>query len=398
MRKKLVFLIIVFLFSQLMLPSKAHAYDLTIYKTADNSVMGVKEDKLGLDMTGYMFLGEGTKEGLYFRIGIQTPFDTILGYLTILEKGFSTEENTNSGNELENEALQETIGNGADIVLPDTIPSITDDNTPSFDEGMFIPDLDNSSSSIIENVTPPLNNTILTPDSDNSSSIIEEVIPSFDDTTFTPIEDNSTIDDIDNSVFDDSTTGNNNTEKEEISVGDSDSALDSTTATVVKGSTKKNSLNMDWRLLFTFGPAKRIFMGESAFVYLGYGFSGDLGHKVDIEKETKHTITESYAIFGADLDFGMRYTLKKNTSIRVGAHFTTSIFGIKGKTITNTNEVILTNSVDIYGYALSTKGIFETLTAKGYIMLATALGEKRNVTYNYSNTTNKIGGGTITVI
>ena len=56
-----------------MLPSKAHAYDLTIYKTADNSVMGVKEDKLGLDMTGYMFLGEGTKEGLYFRIGIQTP-------------------------------------------------------------------------------------------------------------------------------------------------------------------------------------------------------------------------------------------------------------------------------------------------------------------------------------
>ena len=30
-------------------------------------------------------------------------------------------------------------------------------------------------------------------------------------------------------------------------------------------------------------------------------------------------------------------------------------------------------------------------------MLATALGFRKNVTYNYSNTTDKIGGGTITV-
>ena len=84
------------------LSSKASSYDLTIYKTADNSVMGVKEDKLGLDITGYMFIGEGNTEGLYFRIGVQTPFDTILGYLNLFNDYISKNENELVSKETEN--------------------------------------------------------------------------------------------------------------------------------------------------------------------------------------------------------------------------------------------------------------------------------------------------------
>ena len=105
----------------------------------------------------------------------------------------------------------------------------------------------------------------------------------------------------------------------------------------------------------------------------------------------------SYAVVGADLDFGMRYNLKANTSIRVGVHFTASLIGVKSKNILNTKEENIYNNIDIYGYSLSERGIFETLRGKGYMMLATALGFNKKTTYNYSNTTKTIGGGTITV-
>ena len=64
----------------------------------------------------------------------------------------------------------------------------------------------------------------------------------------------------------------------------------------------------------------------------------------------------------------------------------------------NTREEQIFSNLDIYGYALSEKGIFETLNGKGYIMLAATFGDKRKTTYNYFITTSKIGGGTITVL
>ena len=96
MRKKLVILSLSLLFLLFSLEANDSPYDLTIYPTADNSVMGVLGDKLGLDMTGYMFIGEGTERGLYFRVGVQTPFDTILGYLNLFNNEISTQNKTNS--------------------------------------------------------------------------------------------------------------------------------------------------------------------------------------------------------------------------------------------------------------------------------------------------------------
>ena len=119
---------------------------------------------------------------------------------------------------------------------------------------------------------------------------------------------------------------------------------------------------------------------------------------VEVEKDTKYSVTTSYSVLGADLDFGMRYTLKTNTTIRVGVHFTASLLGARWQTVMNTREEQIFSNLDIYGYALSEKGIFETLNGKGYIMLAATFGDKRKTTYNYSNTASKIGGGTITVL
>ena len=386
-KKKLVLLLVTILLAQLSLVAKASNYDLTIYKTADNSVMGVKEDKLGLDMTGYMFLGQESEKGLYFRVGVQTPFDTILGYLNLLEKEMSiaenkgNESNKESENQKEIPGIEDTITNDNSIPQ-DTLPSLDDSFSPSLGDETILENEDiplfNESSLIPEN---PLDN-------DTNDKVFNNEIP-------LPSNEES---------FDGENTDKEmikeeeEEDMEEITVGDEDSPLDPLPTTVIRGTTTKNSFNKEWRLLFTFGPANRRFMGENAFVYLGYGVSGDLGHKVEVEKTTRNTVISTYAILGVDLDFGMKYTLKTNSSIRVGAHFTTSLIGVKAQSIFNTKEEQISKNLDIYGYALSTKGIFETLTAKGYIMLATTLGKKRDTTYNYSNTTKKIGGGVITVI
>ena len=386
-RKRLLLLPAVILLICFPLSSKASSYDLTIYKTADNSVMGVKEDKLGLDITGYMFIGEGNTEGLYFRIGVQTPFDTILGYLNLFNDDISKNE---SEDELDSKETENTISEKENFI-DDGSFSV---NTPPTLTDTLIPPLENTIDSPLVDMAGTGESTI---NQDNDFEIVEENTNLFD----TLIKSDSLLDtdfDKDSSLEISEEQNGGEKNKEEINVGESNGTIDTKQGTVIKGSTTNNIFNKEWRLLFTFGPASRRFMGDSAIVYLGYGLSGDIGHKVELEKDTKFTINTSYAVLGADLDFGMRYNLRTHSSIRVGVHFTASLIGVKGQTILNTHEEEIDDNIDIYGYALSKRGIFETLSGKGYIMLATALGFRKSVIYNYSNTTNRIGGGTITLL
>lgn len=416
-RKKLVLLLAVILLIYFPLSSKASSYDLTIYKTADNSVMGVKEDKLGLDITGYMFIGEDSTEGLYFRVGVQTPFDTILGYLNLFKNDVSTsgdKDNTGSS-EKENEInKEETVLDDA-ALSDDTLTSLPDTLTSSLANPIESVIIDTSESPIINIPESPIidknNSPIIDITGKDESTSDQESNIKKDTTLEAPILDNLTKNDspLNQEMMKDTTLEEDSSSevveepdkkeetKEEIDVGEGKATIDSPQGTAIKGSATKNSFNKEWRLLFTFGPANRRFMGESAIVYLGYGLSGDIGHKVEVEKDTSFTINTSYAVLGADLDFGMRYNLRDSSSIRVGVHFTASLIGVKSQTVLNTQEEEISTNIDIYGYSLSKRGIFETLRGKGYIMLATALGFRKNVTYNYSNTTDKIGGGTITV-
>ena len=417
-RKRLVLLLAVILLIYFPLSSKASSYDLTIYKTADNSVMGVKEDKLGLDITGYMFIGEGSTEGLYFRVGVQTPFDTILGYLNLFKNDVSTsgnKDNTGSSEKDNEISKEETVLDDA-ALSDDTLTPLPDTLTPSLDDSVESVIVDSKDSPIINTTESPIfdmnNSPIIDITGKDGSTSDQESNIKKDTTLEAPILDNLTKNDsplnketiADTTLEEDSSSevaeepDKNEETKEEIDVGEGNATIDSPKGTVIKGSATKNNFNKEWRLLFTFGPASRRFMGDSAIVYLGYGLSGDIGHKVELEKDTKFTINTSYAVLGADLDFGMRYNLRAHSSIRVGVHFTASLIGVKGQTILNTHEEEIDDNIDIYGYALSKRGIFETLSGKGYIMLATALGFRNNVTYNYSNTTNRIGGGTITLL
>ena len=150
------------------LSSKASSYDLTIYKTADNSVMGVKEDKLGLDITGYMFIGEGNTEGLYFRIGVQTPFDTILGYLNLFNDYISKNENELVSKETENTISEKEnfIDDGSFSV--NTPPTLTD---------TLIPPLENTIDSPLVDMAGTGESTI---NQDNDFEIVEENTNLFD--------------------------------------------------------------------------------------------------------------------------------------------------------------------------------------------------------------------------
>ena len=449
MRKKLVILSLSLLFLLFSLEANDSPYDLTIYPTADNSVMGVLGDKLGLDMTGYMFIGEGTERGLYFRVGVQTPFDTILGYLNLFNNEISTQDKTDSkeNKETENdppaldgEELSPSVSDNPslppentivlpgdtlqdmgnlDINLPDTsTPIIDGSQIGGGDVGISTPSLPETDSGLhsdggtigIPNTSTPIVGdtaqgggiTMDIPDSSLSGNGSENTggtldIPSFstgdaEESTkapdVTPQESVGGAGENSDDTIEGEESGGS---QEEITVGSDGSNIESNKGTVVKGSTTNNNFKKEWRLLVTLGPAYRRFMDENGLVYLGYGISGDFGHKVEVEKDTKYTVTTSYSVLGADLDFGMRYTLKTNTTIRVGVHFTASLLGARWQTVMNTREEQIFSNLDIYG-------IFETLNGKGYIMLAATFGDKRKTTYNYSNTASKIGGGTITVL
>ncbi|MDY5931311.1 MAG: hypothetical protein SPJ34_04690 [Candidatus Ornithospirochaeta sp.] len=52
-------------------------YDFTFFKTITDSLMAADSEKLGIDLTGYGFIGSTITSGIYLRFGIQSPYTTI---------------------------------------------------------------------------------------------------------------------------------------------------------------------------------------------------------------------------------------------------------------------------------------------------------------------------------
>lgn len=63
-------------------------YDFTFYETVSDSIAVMNEEKLGLDYTGYGFIGQTMTTGIYIRFGLQAPFTTLL---SLFEKDSSSE-------------------------------------------------------------------------------------------------------------------------------------------------------------------------------------------------------------------------------------------------------------------------------------------------------------------
>lgn len=69
-------------------------YDFTFYKTVDDSVAIMNEERFGIDYTGYGFLGSNMTTGLYIRFGIQTPYSTLISIFD-RQKENSSDKETN---------------------------------------------------------------------------------------------------------------------------------------------------------------------------------------------------------------------------------------------------------------------------------------------------------------
>ncbi len=52
-------------------------YDFTFFKSVSNSIAVMDSEKVGLDYTGYGFLGDMTS-GIFLRLGLQSPYTTLL--------------------------------------------------------------------------------------------------------------------------------------------------------------------------------------------------------------------------------------------------------------------------------------------------------------------------------
>lgn len=367
--KKLSILIILCSLLFPLLSAEGSKYDFTIYETADNSVMGVKGDKLGLDVTGYGFIGQ-SKKGFYIRLGLQTPFDTILGYLNLLPEESPTATDSENKEE-EKETSSEPSGEMEESEMENrniSILSPSPIDTPTF------PSTAQSNLNLPQTETPTDINSL--PDIPPAIANPQENPP----------------------VVDDTSSPSEKTDEEEKPLDPSIPITGSEGESVV--STTKSitdDFRKEWRFLLTIGPAYRSFMGEEAMVYLGYGISGDFGHRVDVDKDTGNTVTSSHAILGGDVDMGLRYTIEDHSTIRIGAHFTTDFIGFKSYLITDEKGKEVDDNTDFYGYSLTGAGIFETMKGQGYIRLALALNGMKKEVFDYSNRTGTIGGGTIQI-
>lgn len=67
-------------------------YDFTFFKSVSDSIAVMDSEKVGVDYTGYGFLGDMTS-GVFLRLGIQSPFTTLLAPFEDLGK----EQETGSG-------------------------------------------------------------------------------------------------------------------------------------------------------------------------------------------------------------------------------------------------------------------------------------------------------------
>lgn len=74
--------VLVFLLLASSFAGKFGKYDITFYKTVDDSIAIMNMERLGFDYTGYGYLGEDMTTGIYMRFGMQAPYSTLFSLFT----------------------------------------------------------------------------------------------------------------------------------------------------------------------------------------------------------------------------------------------------------------------------------------------------------------------------
>ncbi len=275
------------------------SYDFTFYTTADETLTSFTKENVGIDVTGYGFVGKTATRGIYLRIGIQTPFETL-------------------------------------VKLKDSLLSAINgkDTAGKKDDGTTI-------------ITPQA--SVLAFDSTETSHIEMETPSSADDT---------------------------------------------------KSVKKKDVIDpTEWKFLLTLGPAWRNMMDSNAMVYTGLGLSVSTDYINDFTYENGDYYSSFFAVLGTDMDAGFRIGLAgSSTTIRIGVHFMTNLIGYSSLKVYDKDRIVISTENSIYGYIAGKKGVASATTGRGYIRLAKTINEKIKVKYNYSNTTSRIGGGSVEAI
>ena len=91
MRKRIIVLvtIIILITSSLFADNPLSGYDITFYKTVSESLNIANKEKFGFDYTGFGFIGDKSKNGVFLRLGLQTP---LLSLTTLVKPLEITEE------------------------------------------------------------------------------------------------------------------------------------------------------------------------------------------------------------------------------------------------------------------------------------------------------------------
>lgn len=125
--KRTIFLTItIFLITCIPLFSgKFEKYDFTFYETVSDSIAVMNEEKLGLDYTGYGFIGQSMTTGIYVRFGLQAPFTTI----------FSIFERDDKVNEEDSESeLLPPSDSNQELQIPKELATPNPEDSPATDQ------------------------------------------------------------------------------------------------------------------------------------------------------------------------------------------------------------------------------------------------------------------------
>ncbi len=341
------------------------AYDFTFYKTSDETLTSFNKNNIGIDVTGYGFVGTESTRGIYLRIGIQTPFSTLIKLKDSIFKASSiTSTATNTTDiTLDNITVENTTGTGTTGTGTTGTGTTGTGTTGTGTTGTGTTGTGTTGTGTTGTGTTGTENSDAeaTTEGTGSSKDGETTTEQSGDTSILP----STSDSEDDS----------SSEKKKSTLSDT----------------------TQWKFLFSMGPAWRSTMGDNAIVYGGLGFTVTTEFKNSFNEDGSAYTSNFYAMLSLDIDAGFRVGLKySRTTIRIGVHAITNLIGFNDNRSYAENGGESVKNIDFYGYIAGKNGIMGTTHGQGYIRLATTFTEKKRNVYNYSNRTSIVGRGTLT--
>lgn len=120
--KKPVTILFIFLLALSLEAVDFPSYDFTFFKTSDETLTSLTKEDVGIDITGYGFIGTQSKNGIYMRIGIQTPFDTLL---KLKDELFSSTRTTTTDSSVPGEEKTTNNPSQTETTAPETVTGTT---------------------------------------------------------------------------------------------------------------------------------------------------------------------------------------------------------------------------------------------------------------------------------